>query len=93
MASHGHGPQRALLAPLVAALDALLGVVSADVGRCLLAAAWGRFPVRLCGAVHGRLVAGGVLGGDAEQLLERASKEVTLFTLPRALLAVSGQRT
>jgi hypothetical protein len=65
--------------------------VSADVGRCLLAATWGHFPVRLCGVVHGRLVAGGVLGGDAEQLLERASKEVTLFALPWALLAVSGQ--
>jgi hypothetical protein len=43
--------------------------------------------------VYGRLVVGGVLGGDVAWLLERAPKEVTLSTLPRALLAVTGQRT
>jgi hypothetical protein len=37
------------------------------------------------------LIAGGVLGGDATQLLERASKEVALFTLPWALLEATGQ--
>jgi hypothetical protein len=31
------------------------------------------------GAVHDRLVVGGVLGGDATQLIERASEDVALF--------------
>jgi hypothetical protein len=79
-----------MLVPLVAALDGLLGIVSADVRWCLLVAAPGRFLACLCGAVHDLLVAGGVLGGDTARLLEHASEEVTLFTLPWALLAATG---
>jgi hypothetical protein len=41
MAGHGHGPYRALLAPLVAAFDVVLGAVSGSVGWCLLVAARG----------------------------------------------------
>jgi hypothetical protein len=32
MAGHGRGPLRALLAPLVAAFDAILSTVSGDIG-------------------------------------------------------------
>jgi hypothetical protein len=42
---------------------------------------------------HDHLIAGGVLGGDAMWLLKRASQEVTLSALPRALLTATGQRT
>jgi hypothetical protein len=91
IAGRGHGPLRVLLAPLVAAFDALLGTVSSGIGRRLLVSAWGRFPAYLCEAGHDHLVPGGVLGGDATWLLERASKEFALFPLPRALLAATGQ--
>jgi hypothetical protein len=46
--------------PLVAAFDAVLGVVGGDIGRHLLVAARGHFPAHLCGAVHDRLIVGGV---------------------------------
>jgi hypothetical protein len=91
IAGRGHGPLRVLLAPLVAAFDALLGTVSSGIGRCLLVSAWGRFPAYLCEAGHDHLVPGGVLGGDATWLLERALKEFALFPLTRALLAATGQ--
>jgi hypothetical protein len=90
MVGRGRGPQRAMLVPLVAAFDDLLGIVSADVRWCLHVAGRGRFLACLCGAVHDLLVAGGVLGGDTVWLLEHASEEVTLFTLPWALLAATG---
>jgi hypothetical protein len=61
----GHGPLRALLVPLVAAPDALLGTMSGDIGRCLLVATRGRLPACLCRAEHNRLVAGGAMGGEA----------------------------
>jgi hypothetical protein len=60
---------------LVVAFNAHLGIVSGDVRCHLLVVA------RLCGAEHDCLVAGGVLGGDATWLLERASDEVALFAL------------
>jgi hypothetical protein len=42
---HGHNPLRTLLAPpLLATLDALLGVMDGDVEWRLLAATWGRLP-------------------------------------------------
>jgi hypothetical protein len=77
--------------PLGVALNAHLGAVSGDVRWHLLVAARGRLPAHLCGAEHDRLVAGGVLGGDVVQLLERASEEVVVFTLPLALLTATGQ--
>jgi hypothetical protein len=92
MASCGHGPLRALLALLITAPDALLGAVSCDIRRCLLVAAWDHLPDCLCGAGHDHLIAGGVLGGDAKQLLECASKEVALSALSRALLTASWLR-
>jgi hypothetical protein len=69
MAGHGHSPYRALLTPLVAAIDAILGAISNNVRRCLLVPAQGRFPAPLCRAVHDHLVVGGVLSGDVARLL------------------------
>jgi hypothetical protein len=89
-AGRGHGPWRALPAPVVVAFDALFGTMSGDVGRCLPVTAQGHLPAQLYGAEHDRLVAGGVLGGDAVRLLERAFEEVTLSALPWALLAATG---
>jgi hypothetical protein len=58
----GCGLLAALLAPLLAALGSLLGILDDDVG-------W-RFPIATWGWVKlGRLVVDGVLGGDAAQLL------------------------
>jgi hypothetical protein len=68
-------------------------MVSCIVRRRLLVATWGCLPAHLCGAVYGRLVVGGVLGGDTAQLLERAPKEVALSTLPWGLLVATRQRT
>jgi hypothetical protein len=51
-----------LLTPLLATLGALLGILDDNVGRRFPAATWGW--VKL-----GRLVADGILGGDAAQLL------------------------
>jgi hypothetical protein len=49
----------------------------------LLVTAWGCLPTHRCGVVHDRLIVDGVLGDDLTRLLERASKEATLFALPR----------
>jgi hypothetical protein len=54
-AGHGRGPQRALLAPLVCAFDAVLGAVSDDVGWCLLVAAQGRFLLTFRMQLHKRM--------------------------------------
>jgi hypothetical protein len=64
-AGHGHSLLKALLAPLIAAFDALLGAVCGDVGQCLLVAAQCCLTASLCRAKHDYLVAGGLLGGDA----------------------------
>jgi hypothetical protein len=64
---------KALFAPLVAAFDALLGVVSGDVRRCLLIATWCCLPSSLCREKHGRLVAGGALGEVASWLIKMCS--------------------
>jgi hypothetical protein len=71
---------KALLAPLVAAFDALLRAMSGDVRWCLLVTAWGHLPACLCGVEHDCLIAGGVQVGDAMRLLELASEEVALST-------------
>jgi hypothetical protein len=89
---HGRSPWRALLALLVTASDVVLGAVSCIIERRLVVAAWGRLLAHLCGAVYGRLVVGGVLGGDAVRLLEHAPKEVALPTLSRVLLVATGTR-
>jgi hypothetical protein len=77
----GHGPLRALLPALFATLDALLRVVGGDVGRRLLAAAWGHLPVSLGLWMHDHLIARGVLGGDATRLLKCVPKKVAMFAL------------
>jgi hypothetical protein len=86
----GHGPLKALLAPLAATFDALVGVVSGDVGRHLLATAWGRLPASLCRVKHDHLVTGGTLAGDVARLLDRAPKGVIASALSQALWAMLG---
>jgi hypothetical protein len=68
----GRSPLKALFAPLIAAFDTILGVVSGDIGWCFLVAARCCLPASLCRAKHGRLIVGGVLGGDATRLLKLA---------------------
>jgi hypothetical protein len=92
-AGHGRSPLKVLLAPLVAAFNALLGTVSGDVGWCFFVVARRLLPASLCRAKHDRLVAGCALGGDAMRLLERARKEVAMSILSRALCMVFGQHT
>jgi hypothetical protein len=90
MADHGHGPLKALLAPLVATFDALLGTVSGDIGQCLPIAAQGGLPASLCWVKHDRLVVDCALCGDAAQLLERAIEGVTVSALPQPSRAMFG---
>jgi hypothetical protein len=63
VAGHGHGPLKALLAPLIFNFDALLGTVSGDVGRCLPVAARRHLTTSPCWVKHDRLIASGALGG------------------------------
>jgi hypothetical protein len=85
------GPQGALPVSLVAVSDVALGVANCIIGWRLLVAARGCLPACLCGAVHDHLIVGGVLGGSALWLPERAPKEVARFASPWALLTASGQ--
>jgi hypothetical protein len=87
---HGHVPLRALLAPLLAALEALLGAVDGDVGQHILAIAWGRLPASLGMTKFSRLVAGGVLGGDTAQLLNGVPENVDVFALTWVSRAAFG---
>jgi hypothetical protein len=89
---HGRGPVKVLLAPLSAAIDALLGVMGGDVRWCLHVAAQGRLPASLGRAKHDRVVAGSALGGDAAQLLKHVPEEVAMFALSWALHVALGQR-
>jgi hypothetical protein len=68
-------PLRTLLAPLLAAL----GILDDDVRWHLLAAAWGRLPTAWGRAKFGHLIAGGILGGDAVQLLGGVPKSVVVL--------------
>jgi hypothetical protein len=72
----GCHPLRTLLAPLLAALGTLLGVMDGGVERPLLAAARGHLPAAWGQAKFGRLIAGGVLDGDATQLLSGVPENV-----------------
>jgi hypothetical protein len=65
--------------------------VSGDVGWCLLVATQCRLPTSLCRVKHGRLIAGGALGGDAVQLLRHAPEEVIMSALPWALCELFRQ--
>jgi hypothetical protein len=86
--SCGQGPLKALLVPLFAAFDALLGIVGGDVRQYLPVAAQGHLPASLGRVKHDHLIAGGALGSDAAWLLERVPEEVTLSALSQALVAL-----
>jgi hypothetical protein len=90
-AGHGRSPLKVLLAPLLDAFDALLGVVNGDVEQRFLIATWCHLPASLCRAKHDRLVAGGALGGDAMRLLKRALEVVTMYVLSWALCTALKQ--
>jgi hypothetical protein len=87
---NGRGPLKVLLAPLFTAIDALLGVLGGDVRRCVPDGARGHLPASLGRAKHDRLVASGVLCGDATRLLKCVPEEVTISALSRALRAALG---
>jgi hypothetical protein len=89
----GPDPLKALLAPLFATINALLGAVGGDVGRRLALTAQGRLPTSLCRLKHDSLVAGGALGGDVVRFLECVPKEVTMSTLSWALRTALEQHT
>jgi hypothetical protein len=78
----GCGPLKALLAPLSATFDALLGVVGGDVRRHLPIASWGHRLASLGRAKHDYLIAGSALGGDATWHLEHVPKGFSTSALP-----------
>jgi hypothetical protein len=92
-AGRGRGPLKALPTPLVVAFNTPLGVVSGDIGPCLLVTSRGYLPASLCRTKHDRLVTGSVLGGDAALLLKRVHQEVSTSTLPRAPCVALRHRT
>jgi hypothetical protein len=88
----GHDPLKALLAPLFATFDTLLGAMGGDVERHLPITARGHLLASLGKAEHDRLIAGEALGGDAAWLLERVPQEVTMSILLGALHAALRQQ-
>jgi hypothetical protein len=68
-----------LFANLLATFGALLGVKDGDVGRRLLTTAWHCLPAAWGRVMLNHLVAGGVLGSDAAQLLSSVPKNVFRF--------------
>jgi hypothetical protein len=74
---HGHNPLRTLLAPLLATLGALLGIVDDDVEWHLFTTARGHHPTTWGRAKFDRLIVGGILGGDAAELLSAIPENVT----------------
>jgi hypothetical protein len=81
---------KVLLAPLLSALDPLPTTVDGDIGWRLLVAAWGRQPASLGRMKLDRLIASGVLGGDAARLLKCVPKEVVALARERAPCAALG---
>jgi hypothetical protein len=79
--SHGCKPLRTLLAPLLAALGTLLGVLDSNVKQHLLVADWGHLPAAWGRVMFSHLIAGGVLCGDAAQLLGGVPESVTVLAL------------
>jgi hypothetical protein len=71
-------PLRVLLAPLFATL---LSAVDGDIGRHLLATAWGHLLASLGWTKHDCLLASGVLSSDVARLLECVPKKVTMLAL------------
>jgi hypothetical protein len=86
--SRYQGPLKVVLAPLLAAHDALPHTVDGNVRRWLLAAAWGHLLASLGKAEFGRLIAGGEMGGDVAWLLDGLPKNVVVFTLVWVLCVV-----
>jgi hypothetical protein len=89
IAGHEHNLLRTLLAPLLATLGALLGIVDDDVEWSLNTTARGHLSIAWGRAKFDRLVAGGVLGGDAAQLLSDVPKNVTRCLIGRHFLCVA----
>jgi hypothetical protein len=85
-------PAVAIIAPLVAAFDDLLGALCGDVGWCLLIAAPCCLPACLRRVKHVHLIVGGALGGDPARLLKCVPEEVAMSALPRALCTALEQR-
>jgi hypothetical protein len=77
-----------LLAPLLTALGALLGVLDGDVRLCCPATTWGRFPAALGRVEFSRLLAGGLLGGNDTQLLSCVPKNAARCWEGRQLLGL-----
>jgi hypothetical protein len=77
----GHSPPRTLIAPPLAALGALPYALDGDVGRRLPVAACFRLLSSWGKTKFGRLTTGGVLGGDASQLLGGVPESVIVFAL------------
>jgi hypothetical protein len=77
-------PLRMLFAPLLLTL----GVLDGDVGRCLLTTAQGRLPAAWGSMKFDHLIASGVLGGDAAQLLSGVPENVVWCLEGRRLLCV-----
>jgi hypothetical protein len=82
---------KALLAPLFAAFDALLGAVGSDVRWHHPTTARGHLSTSLGRVEHDCLIAGGALGGDVALLLKHVPEEVSMFALSWALRAVLRQ--
>jgi hypothetical protein len=66
--------------------------VEGNVEKCLLVAAWGCLPAPLGGTMFGRLIAGGIRGGDAVHLLGGVPENVVVLALVRVLHAAFGSR-
>jgi hypothetical protein len=67
--------------PLLTTLSAIIGTVDGNNGWHLLVDARGRLPTSLGEMKFGRLIDGGVRGGDAAQLLGGVPKNVTVSAL------------
>jgi hypothetical protein len=77
----GRSPLRTLLAPPLAAVDALPRTLDGDVRRYLPAVAWGHLPTSWKKTESGCLTTGGILGGDAAYLLGGLLENVTVLAL------------
>jgi hypothetical protein len=82
-------PLRMLLAPLLTTLGALLSIMDGDIGRRLLATAWGHLRATSARVKFDRLIASCVLGDDIAQLLSGVPESVVRCLKGRRLLHIS----